>query len=157
MTAPTTIFEVSAPASGNWRIDVVPLDPDKHAVEVVAYDSSGGVSKASATGTGAGGRYSAAYSAAPGAPIVLSGIGGADGGSGSDGGAGVPDAGTVGGSGPPAPPARSGGGCGTAGAGNGVLIVLAVLLLLRWKRRTVASRPARVPGWRGGARTPRGT
>ncbi len=139
-TPPTIIVEASGPSSGDWHVDVATIDTRDYTVDALAYDSDGGVSRGSATGTGpaVGARYTIAYSSVPGTAVVITGPPVADGGTSADAGsppdAGVaaPDGGATGTGGGTASGGSHSGGCGTGDPGAlGALALLGVLAARR--------------------------
>lgn len=122
-TPPTSIFEAPTPASGAYAVDVSSVDPAGFTgdltVEVFAYDSTGVVSTARATGgttPGATTRYTVSYEAAVGTPVRLTGGGDSPGGG----------------------PRK--GGCSTGGAASEPLLMILALALQALERKILLRR-----------------
>jgi hypothetical protein len=144
--APTIVVEAPAPASGAWQVDVSTIDPENYTMDAIAYDSDGGVSRASATrpGPAVGAHYMVSYSSVPGYPVALTappvpdgGSPAPDGGTVPDAGSAPPDGGATGGTGGTTSSGGAGshGGCGTGDAG-----VLAFIAFMFFAIRTRALR-----------------
>ena len=152
---PDTVFEVSPPLPGDYRVSIVNLAAGDFDVEALSYDSNGAVTKAVAHGTASGpggAQYTISYS--PDAAVVIAGPPVADAGVPDagppdagppdagitdagipdagvpDAGGATPDAGSTGGTGK-----SGGGGCdSTGGGGFGLLLLLALYFFSRGKR-----------------------